>query len=130
MAAKIYAEGDDGPELENAIKSIEAWKAFELELVTIRRLFLEKIIHIAQVPVSELFLEEIIRIVQVIRILWAPVSACVPSNCGQYLCPGSSHWYGRYDALTALVITILLLLIGIFATTVHPFKAKDVPTCS
>ncbi len=47
MVAKIYVEGNDRPELKNAIKSIEAWKAFELELVTIRRLFLENIIHIA-----------------------------------------------------------------------------------
>jgi hypothetical protein len=47
LVAKIYVEGNDRPELKNAIKSIEAWKAFELELETIRRLFLENIIHIA-----------------------------------------------------------------------------------
>jgi hypothetical protein len=47
MVAKIYAEGNDGPELENAVKSIEAWKAFELELVTLRRKFLERIIFMA-----------------------------------------------------------------------------------
>jgi len=64
MVAKIYVEGNDGLELKNAIKSIEAWKAFELELVTIRRLFLENVIHIAT---------------------QVPVKACVPFNCGQFL---------------------------------------------
>jgi len=64
MVARIYAEGNDGPELENAMKSIEAWKAIELELVTVRRLFLEKIIH---------------------TITQVPVNTCVPFTCGQFL---------------------------------------------
>lgn len=64
MVAKIYVEGNDEPELKNAIKSIEAWRAFELELVTIRRLFLKNIIHIA---------------------IQVPVKAWVPFNSGQFL---------------------------------------------
>jgi hypothetical protein len=102
MVAKIYAEGNDGSQLENAIKSIEAWKAFEHELVTIRRQFLEKIISVAT---------------------QRSVSAWVVFYCGQFLCPDSTHWYVRYDVLPALIITILFcLLIGILATTVHHFK--------
>ncbi len=53
MITKIYLEGKDGPELINPVKSIKVWKAFELELVAIRRLFLKNTIHIAtQLPVK------------------------------------------------------------------------------
>jgi hypothetical protein len=35
---------NNGSKLEATIESIEAWKAFELEKVTIRRLFLENVL--------------------------------------------------------------------------------------
>ncbi|CAK9203748.1 unnamed protein product [Sphagnum troendelagicum] len=45
MVAKIYLEECNGPKLKATMRSIKCWKAFELEEVTIRRLFLKKTIH-------------------------------------------------------------------------------------
>jgi hypothetical protein len=45
--AKIYLKVHKAPELEATMGSIKAWKAVEVEKVTIRSLFLENTIDIA-----------------------------------------------------------------------------------
>jgi len=44
LISKVHLEVNNGSKLEATIESIEAWKAFELEKVTIRRLFLENVL--------------------------------------------------------------------------------------
>jgi hypothetical protein len=44
VIGQIHLEVTTGSKLEATIESIEAWKAFELEKVTIRKLFLENVL--------------------------------------------------------------------------------------
>jgi hypothetical protein len=44
VISKVYLEVNNGSKLEATIESIEAWKVFELEKVTIIKLFLENVL--------------------------------------------------------------------------------------
>jgi len=44
MIAKVYLEVHNGQKRESYMKALKGWKAFKLERVTIRRLFLENVL--------------------------------------------------------------------------------------
>jgi hypothetical protein len=132
MAIQIYLKAHNAHNLEATMGSIKAWKAVELEKITIRRLFLDSTLACRSL---------------------SSIRACQAFACGQFQYWGSNFsLVCRHDSLPTPILLAMLFLLSMSWSFLHitppyvhtvccfdeqlwvsdyglKFKVKEMPTC-